>query len=332
MLEWADDLKIHDSDLYLDSRRPRPLCFISHAHSDHLGLHGRAIATPATAALAAQRIGLAGAMELPYHVDQTLPDGNTRLRLLPAGHVYGSAMIHVTRPEGTLVYTGDFKLRDCLTVPCAEPIEADHLVMESTYGQPFFRFPPWRTVAEQLVELVDAALRDGRQPIVMGYALGKAQEATRILTDAGLPVTVHGAVFAMNQIHERLGVKLGAYRRYAADDFHGPRALDLMQRGVLIGPPNVARSPFVTRFKNPLRIMLSGWALLRGAIYRYGVDHALPLSDHADFDELMELIDRVRPKKIFTHHGYREFAEILKDKGLDATVAQPDNQLLLFGD
>jgi Cft2 family RNA processing exonuclease len=331
MLEWADALKICGTELYLDSRRPRPLCFVSHAHSDHLGLHGRAIATPATAALANHRIGLSGATELPYHVEHTLPD-DMRVRLLPAGHVYGSAMIHITRPEGTLLYTGDFKLRDCLTVPCAEPVEADHLVMESTYGQPFFRFPPWRSVAEQLVDLVDTALRDGRQPIVMGYSLGKAQEATRILTDAGIPVTVHGAVFAMSQLHDRLGVKLGAYRRYVAEDFHGPRALDLLQRGVLIAPPNVARSAFVTKFKNPLRIILTGWSLLKGAIYRYGVDHALPLSDHADFDELMELIERVRPKKIFTHHGYREFAEILKAKGLDATVARPDDQLMLFGD
>jgi Cft2 family RNA processing exonuclease len=331
MLEWADDLKIRGTELYLDSRRPRPLCFVSHAHADHLGLHERALVTPATAALANHRIGLTGATELPFHVEHALP-GDTRIRLLPAGHVYGSAMIHVTRPEGTLLYTGDFKLRACLTVACAEPAEADHLVMESTYGQPFFRFPPWRATADQLVDLVEGALRDGRQPIVMGYALGKAQEATRILTDAGIPVTAHGAVFAMNEIHARLGVKLGSYRRYVAADFHGPRALDLMQRGALIGPPNVARAAFVTKFKNPLRIMLSGWALLKGAIYRYGVDHALPLSDHADFDELMELIDRVRPKKIFTHHGYREFADILKAKGFDATVARPDDQLMLFGD
>ncbi len=331
MLEWADDLKIRGTELYLDSRRPRPLCFVSHAHSDHLGLHGRAIATPATTALANHRIGLCNATELPYHLEHTLPD-DTRVRLLPAGHVYGSAMIHITRPEGTLLYTGDFKMRDCLTVPCAEPAEADYLVMESTYGQPFFRFPSWRSVADQLVELVDGALRDGRQPIVMGYALGKAQEATRILTDAGLPVSAHGAVYAMNQIHEKLGVQLGAYRRYASEDFHGPRSLNLLQRGALIAPPNVARSAFVSKFTSPLRIMLSGWSLLKGAIYRYGVDHALPLSDHADFDELMELIERVRPKKIFTHHGYREFAETLKRKGLDATVARPDDQLMLFGD
>jgi Cft2 family RNA processing exonuclease len=104
----------------------------------------------------------------------------------------------------------------------------------------------------------------------------------------------------------------------------------LHERGVLVAPPNVARSAFVTKFDNPLRIVCTGWSLLPGAIYRHGVDIALPLSDHADFDELMELIDRVQPKKIFTHHGYPQFAELLRARGLDATLARPDPQLFLF--
>ena len=77
---------------------------------------------------------------------------------------------------------------------------------------------------------------------------------------------------------------------------------------------------------------IPGWGLMKNSIYRYGVDHALPLSDHADFDELLELIERVGPKKIFTHHGYREFAETLRGKGLDATCAKKDAQLTLFGE
>ena len=330
MLEWADDLKLCGTELYLDSRRPRPHCFVSHAHSDHLGVHEQAIATPATRALAEYRIGVQRVTELAYGVDYDFCP-RTRLRLLPAGHVFGSAMVHVTRPEGTLLYTGDFKLRDCLTVGRAEPREADVLVMESTFGQPFFRFPPWRQVADRLLELVGAAMKAGRQPVVMGYALGKSQEITRILTDAGFPVTAHGAVFNTSRVYERLGVKLGPYRRYNAWDFHGPRALPLEERGVLVAPPNVARGGFVTRFENPCRIVLTGWAMLKNAQYRYGVDHALPLSDHADFTELMELVERVRPKKVYSHHGYKEFADILRAKGYDAELARPDAQLQLFG-
>ena len=329
MLEWADDLKVRDTELYLDSRTPRTRCFVSHAHSDHLGNHDQAIATPATRALAEYRIGVREVAEVGYHKDfDFCPD--TRLRLLPAGHVYGSAMVHVTRPEGTLLYTGDFKLRDCLTVCAAEPCAADVLVMESTFGLPLFRFPPWRTVVDQLLGIVTDALKNGRQPIVMGYSLGKAQEITRILTDAGIMVTAHGSVFQMNRIHETFGLALGPYRRYTPADFHGPDALPLEERGVLVAPPQVARSGFVTKFDNPCRVILTGWAMLKNAKYRYGVDHALPLSDHADFGELLELVERVRPKKIYSHHGYAEFADTLRARGHDAELARPDGQLQLF--
>lgn len=330
MLEWADDLKLCGTSLYFDSRRPRERCFISHAHSDHLGVHQEAIATPATRALAEYRIGVQRVTELDYGIDHHFCP-QTRLRLLPAGHVLGSAMLHVTRPEGTLLYTGDFKLRDCLTVGRAEPRKADVLVMESTFGLPFFRFPAWRSVVDHLVEIVGDALRNGRQPIVMGYSLGKAQEITRILTDAGFRVTTHGAVFHMNRIHEKLGVPLGAYRRYIAADFHGPKALSLEERGVLVAPPNMARAGFATRFMNPCRIILTGWAMMKNARYRYGVEHALPLSDHADFGELLELIELVRPTKIYSHHGYPEFADTLRARGHDAELARPDAQLQLFG-
>jgi putative mRNA 3-end processing factor len=330
MFTWAQDLRLTGNNLFLDSRIPRARCFVSHAHSDHLGVHEQTICTPATAAFAEHRVGLSGeVVRLGYRTGYAF-DAETQLRLLPAGHVVGSAMLHVTRPEGTLLYTGDFKLRQSRTVEAAEPEPADVLVMESTYGQPFFRFPPWETVAAELVERVEDAFRAGRQPIVLGYSLGKGQEITRLLTDAGFNVTLHGAVHSMSEIHRRLGVELGTYRRYAFEDFHGPRALELRERGVLVAPPNCARAGFCTRFDNPCRIVMTGWAMLKNAIYRYGVEHALPLSDHADFDELMELIERVRPKKIYSHHGYREFADILRATGFDAELARPDEQLSLF--
>jgi hypothetical protein len=106
--------------------------------------------------------------------------------------------------------------------------------------------------------------------------------------------------------------------------------VDLHERGVLIAPPNTARTPFVTRFNNPSRIILTGWALLKNAIYRYGVDHALPLSDHADYPELLQTIDLVHPKKIYTVHGYEEFATHLRSRGLDAHPLKHHAQLTLF--
>jgi hypothetical protein len=99
---------------------------------------------------------------------------------------------------------------------------------------------------------------------------------------------------------------------------------------VLVAPPNVARTPFIKRFGNPLSIVCTGWAMQKGAQYRYGVDVALPISDHADFDELLELIEIVRPKRVYTHHGFIEFVDQLRLRGIDAHLARPEAQLRLF--
>ncbi|MFT3788636.1 MAG: MBL fold metallo-hydrolase RNA specificity domain-containing protein [Tepidisphaeraceae bacterium] len=329
MVEWDNGLYIPQGDLWLDSRRPRSVCFVSHAHSDHLGAHRRAIATQETSVLALRRIGAdcTDVVKLGQRFDLS---GAAQLTCQPAGHVLGSAMLHVETPDGSLLYTGDYKLRPGLTTPSAQLAPADFLLMESTYGNPFFRFPAREQVVEQLIELVVNALADGIQPIVLGYSLGKAQEIVRTLTDAGLPVTEHGAVANISDVYEQFGVGLGPRRRYAAADFHSRRALDLAERGVLVAPPQAARSPFSQRFERKLTIMMSGWALMKNARFRYGVDHALPLSDHADFDELIRTVELVNPKRVYTHHGFPEFVDHLKKRGWDARLAKPDPQLQLF--
>lgn len=329
MIAWRDGLLVEPVDLWLDSRKPRRLCFVSHAHTDHLGEHDHAIATPETVKLASRRISSDAYSIIPFGKTLEVFPGFSAC-LHSAGHVLGSAMLHLVAPDSSLLYTGDFKLRPGLTVPPARPVRADILICESTYGLPHFRFPPRQLVIEQLLELVHSAFRDGRQPILLGYSLGKAQEITRILTDSGINVTEHGAVANISDQYESLGVPLGKRRRYVADDFHGPAALDLPERGCLVAPPQVARTGFVDKFDNPLTIMLSGWGLLKNARFRYGVNEVLPLSDHADFDELLELVEIVRPKRVLTVHGYNEFAEHLRARGIDARPARPDAQLRLF--
>lgn len=329
MLTWDGDLRLAGTPLFLDSRHPRDICFVSHAHGDHIAPHKRVICTSGTALLGHHRCGWEGAQCSPYGTTVAL-DEATQLTLTPAGHVLGSAMLHAQRGDESLLYTGDFKLRPSLTCEAAEPMRADVLVMETTYGRPEYRFPPASLVAEQMCELVGGALRAGRQPIVLGYSLGKAQEITRILTNAGFAVTQHGAAHSITQLYHQLGMQTGEVRRYRFEDFHGPDALDLRQRGVLVAPPHVARTAFVTRFENPLRIVMTGWALDPSAKYRYGVEHALPFSDHADFEELLELIERVNPKRVLTLHGFTEFVDHLRARGISAELAKPREQLELF--
>ena len=352
VFEWRDGLMLAGLGWHMDSRQPRPLCLVSHAHADHLPygdrdsppdpakVHGRAVCHPITADIGRYRGGLAATIDEREYGEPFELEPGVRCELSPAGHILGSAMIRVERDAGSLLYTGDFKLRKSRTVPPADPRPADVLVTESTYGSPYFRFPPADEVEQRLVDLVAAAFAEGKQPVVHGYSLGKSQENARILTDAGFNVTMHGALWHISGFYQKHGVSLGRadqLRRYKKADFSGDKQLDLEERGVLLCPPRDARGAVTQQFgERVCRIMMSGWALSQNARFRYGVEHALPLSDHADWDELLETIERVRPKHVVAHHGFADFPDHLHKTGLPdrlgftVRLAKPPAQMELF--
>jgi len=64
--------------------------------------------------------------------------------------------------------------------------------------------------------------------------------------------------------------------------------------------------------------ILTGWAMDPGAKHHYGVDQVIPLSDHADFSELIQYVKKAQPEKIYTVHGFTEFVKFLREEGFDA--------------
>src|SRR5687768_7559954 len=158
--------------------------------------HQFALCTPQTARLYQFRFGMRDVRELPYR--QTIDWGGMRLTTYPAGHCLGSAMLLAEDGDQSLLYTGDFKLASAVTCEAAELPRAEILVLESTYGKPQYRFAPREQLVAQLVEVVAGALADGRTPVIEAYALGKAQEVTKLLTMHGIPVLQHKAVFEIS--------------------------------------------------------------------------------------------------------------------------------------
>ena len=97
-----------------------------------------------------------------------------RLRLYPAGHVLGSAMVHVETEAGeSLLYTGDFKMRQGLAAEAIEIPQADVLVMETTFGNPNYVFPPQAETHAQIHDFCRCALADGEVPVLLAYSLGQ---------------------------------------------------------------------------------------------------------------------------------------------------------------
>jgi Cft2 family RNA processing exonuclease len=99
---------------------------------------------------------------------------------------------------------------------------------------------------------------------------------------------------------------------------------------VIISPPLGRGSAFLAKIPSRRTAVVSGWALDRGAVYRYGCDAAFPLSDHADFSELLNFVERVGPRRVLTVHGFAdEFAQMLRSRGIEASAAGRDTQLEL---
>jgi hypothetical protein len=84
------------------------------------------------------------------------------------------------------------------------------------------------------------------------------------------------------------------------------------------------------RLGRQVRIAVTGWAVDPRTKYRLGVDHAVPLSDHADFDELFEAVARVEPRVVYCTHGPESFVDCLRDAGYDARPLGRPNQKRLF--
>ncbi|MGJ8724831.1 MAG: ATP-dependent DNA ligase [Roseibacillus sp.] len=310
-------------DLFLDPHRPNPFAFISHAHADHFARHERILCSPVTGHLLHKRFRVAASRieTIPYH-EVTLING-FEIRLLPAGHIFGSAMIHATRLSdgATALYTGDYKLRDSLTSEKTELLPADILIMETTFGRPQFIFPPREEVTRDILHFVQSTLDDGEQPILLGYSLGKAQEALALLHEANIPATAHKTVAEMSVACHEAGL-----------NYPPPPLFEgtLPPGHVLVAPPNAVRSKQIRALKKRRIAMLSGWAQTPGAQYRYQTDAAFPLSDHADYQELLETVAQVKPKQVLTLHGStREFARDLRQRGYEAWSIYGDDQIEL---
>jgi len=246
-----------------------------------------------------------------------------RFTLLPAGHVRGSAQLHLETEDGSLLYTGDFKLRPGLSSEGIEWRGAETLIMETTFGKPQYIFPPTEQVLSDVIAFCRDALDNGSVPVLLGYSLGKAQEILCAVAAAGLRPMLHGAVAKMTRIYSQLIPGFPDFADYKASEVAGH---------VLICPPSVRGSAMVQNITRRRVAVLTGWALDPSAVHRYRVDAAFPLSDHAGYDELLQYIDLVRPKRVLTLHGYAsEFARDLRRRGIEAWSLVSPDQLELPG-
>jgi DNA ligase-1 len=323
----AGNLRLPGLGLWLDPHEPQTgpdRVFVSHAHSDHIAAHREVILSSPTARLMQARVP---GQRLEHLLNFDEPHRfehagiSFQITLLPAGHIFGSSMSLIESSTRSLLYTGDFKLRPGQSAEPCRPRQADVLIMETTYGRPQYVFPPAAAVLRGISRFCREALDNDETPVLLGYSLGKSQELLCGLASEGLPLMLHGSVFKLTKIYEQFGQRFPTYERYEAGSARGK---------VLLCPPHVINSSLLRNLGKTRTAILTGWAIDPNCRYRYRCDAAFPLSDHADFPDLIDFVKQVQPKQIYTLHGFAaDFAQTLRNLGYDAQALSQDEQLAL---
>jgi len=304
----------------------RPLRVVTHAHADHLvGLKRslrsceKVLMTTATRDLAEVMNGPLALRESPVETldyGETLHYGDEHVTLVKADHILGAAQVLVEDASGNrIAYTGDFRLDGTPVLDC------DVLVVEATYGNPSCRRSFGVDVKELLVSMVEKRLRDG-VVYVFGYH-GKLQEVMHILhsADVSVPFVMPERVFHVSTVCGQHGMRLGCLT--LSTEKEGRELLD----GNL---PCVAFYHMNSRGSVGLdgsRICVSGWEF-HSPCRQIGVrEHVVALSDHSDFNGLIEYVRRSAPKRVVTDnyrvsHGETLAREIRRRLGIPA-VAMP---------
>ncbi|MES2279185.1 MAG: MBL fold metallo-hydrolase RNA specificity domain-containing protein [Bacteroidota bacterium] len=274
-------------DFYLDPQQPVKNAVISHAHGDH-AVSGNAdvYCTAATHQFMLIRYGKnAGKTFHLAGFHQAFSVGKVNIILIPAGHILGSAQVLMEYEGIKYLYTGDYKLQPDATCEPYEFVQADVLITESTFANPETSHPD---PVEEVKKMGDIKMN-----ILLGaYGLGKSQRLIRMINDI-IPqkkVLVHHRIMPLNQVYEKMGFPLGKHQLY------GRKLMKNQDEYVYIVPPFTFDSYF--KATGVKRLFASGWKNLQ-----VNEQDTLMLSDHADWNDILQVVNHTQPKQLWTLHG-----------------------------
>lgn len=314
---WDHGVSLPGHRLWLDPLVVRNFAFISHAHTDHARRHKEALLTPQTLALIPETRRPRGWRMLGYH--EEMRRGQATVTLYPAGHMLGSAQLLFEHRGTRLLYTGDIKLRQAAGTPQTFVPKANVLIVETTYGRPHFRFGNPDSTIEAIASWCRRALDGHVTPVLLCHALGKTEEVMLALAPYGFTFALEKRCAPCARDYATAGRALPEWVELDVESPSGH---------VVISPP--AGKDEVRRLGRYRTALISGWAKDAEFARLFGADAAFDLSDHCDFDELLEVVERSGADQVYTVHGYTEdFARHLRKRGVRASALEATEQLLL---
>ena len=289
---------LSDKKIALDNSNG-DISFVSHAHADHLnGVKSK------PQIISTEETKLLGNLK-----GEIISLENTKL--LEAGHMLGSKQLLVEQDGKITVYTGDLRLKSSIMFKGAEIPQVDELIIEATYGNPYFRFDSSEIVYSEIEKWVKE--NKNYNLLIGAYEMGKSQEVIKILNEyASVIPVVNEKIANLSRIYNMFGKKLKFL------EVGTPEAEEVMKDPfVAVVPMRHAKKYFAQRMadafsRKTLAAAATGWIQK----FRMNVDKGFSLSDHADFHDLKYYIENSGAKKVSffcgdSSHLEKEFKSLL---------------------
>ena len=304
-------MQIRINDECLGIERPdADVVYISHAHADHVIRTDKDILASSETFRLIQRErskNRKSGVKEPKHRPEM-----QSVELFPSGHMLGSTQIRMHNGK-TIVYTGDFKLRDGFTVKAAPILQCDELIVDATFGNPAFKFPSRDAVKDSIINWINEKPEDN---VIFGaYRMGKSQELIKLLNTAGIKPLVTPPIETVCKAYEELGMDL---QRVVMGSEDSENVLNSNDRFVAIFPFNKVNGDLELEMSEVYGktscAVVTGWCLTR----QFSVK-AFPLSDHAGFEEILEYAEGSGAKKVICRFGEASrLVDALRRRGINS--------------
>jgi putative mRNA 3-end processing factor len=301
---------------YVDPLKSVDKALITHAHSDHARAGSRSYLTVHQGELLLrQRLGSRINLATVCYSEDVFLNG-VRVSFHPAGHILGSAQIRIEYKGEICVISGDYKIEEDLTCEKFEPVKCNTFITESTFGLPIFKWFSQKEIFADINSWWLGNKASGTISVIYGYALGKAQRIISGLDSSIGTIYTHNAVGIINQCYKNTGITLPETKNVSEIITE-----NLEPGAMIIVPPSADATQWTGKFNNVSSAFASGWMQIRKNRRRVSFDRGFPLSDHADWEGLLQAVKESEAEKILITHGYSsQLAKWLRENGYDAGV------------
>ena len=300
------------ADVYLDPWRPVNKAIISHGHADHSRSgHKKYITHHRNIPIIKHRLGTISVTGKEWGESFTI--NGVKFSLHPAGHIIGSSQIRVEHKGEVWVFSGDYKTEADGLATQYEPVSCHTFITECTFGLPAFKWTPQHQVFEEINQWWDENKSEGLTSVLFGYSLGKAQRLLKSLDPSIGRIYTHAAIENLNEVIRPM-VEMPDTTRITKDTNKKE-----LTGNLVLAPPSAHGSPWLRKMVPYVTATASGWMTFRGARRRRAIDKGFVLSDHCDWQGLLESIEATGASKVICTHGYSEiFSKYLREVGYEA--------------